>query len=135
MADIHKAAAIIIKDKKLLVERSYGKDFFIAPGGSVEPGETESEACVRELYEEFTIKVVEEDLEEWGSFEAPAAGQEDRIVKMKVFMVKGYEGDPAASSEVEEIAWVTSANEKGLKLGSIFEHEVIPHLKEQGLID
>ncbi len=38
--DIHKAAGIIIRDKKLLVERSKGKEFFIAPGGTIEEGET-----------------------------------------------------------------------------------------------
>lgn len=132
---IYKAAGIVIRDRKLLVERSVGKEFFIAPGGSIEAGETEKEACVRELKEEFDIDVTEDNLEEWGRFEAPAAGQEHRTVKMAVFLVQHYEGEPVPSSEVEEIAWVTSKNEQGLKLGSIFEHEVIPRLKQQNLID
>jgi 8-oxo-dGTP pyrophosphatase MutT (NUDIX family) len=46
-ADIHKAAGIIIQGRKLLVERSVGKVYFIAPGGSVEPGETVEQAVVR----------------------------------------------------------------------------------------
>lgn len=133
--DIHKAAGIIIQDRKLLVERSYGKMFFIAPGGSVETGETTKQALVRELKEEFDIDVMESNLEDFGSFSAPAAGQEHRIVHMEVFRVKKFTGQPKPSSEVEEIAWVTSHNEQGLPLGSIFEHEVIPRLKEQNLID
>ena len=55
--DIHKAAGIIIRDRKILIERSYGKDTFMAPGGKLEQGETPSEAAIRELKEEFQLDV------------------------------------------------------------------------------
>lgn len=55
MKHIHKAAGILIKDKKLLVEKSKNKEFFIAPGGKIEAGETPEHALVRELDEEFGI--------------------------------------------------------------------------------
>lgn len=132
---IYKAAGIIIRDRKLLVERSYGKTIFIAPGGSIEEGETEKQALTRELMEEFRITVAEEDLEEFGRYEAPAAGQEHRIVHMVVFLVKGFQGEPTPDNEVEEIAWVNSSNEQKLPLGSIFEHSVMPQLVQRGLID
>lgn len=135
MSDIRKAAGIIIRDKKLLVERSEGKDFFIAPGGSIEEGETPKQALVRELMEEFQIVVSENNLIEFGAFQAPAAGQEHRMVKMEVFVVKSWEGEPTPDNEVEEIRWITSAPEQGIKIGSIFEHEVIPRLKTAHLID
>jgi 8-oxo-dGTP diphosphatase len=79
VVDIHKAGGIIIRDRKLLLERSKGKSIFINPGGKVEPGETVTEALVRELMEEFRIKVRQEDLEVFGTFYAPAAGQEHRL--------------------------------------------------------
>lgn len=135
MADIYKAAGIIIRDRKLLVERSIGKEFFIAPGGQIEDGETATQALVRELKEEFDIDTQESDFELFGTFYAAAAGQEDRRLKMDVYVVCTFAGEPTPSSEVEEIAWVTSTNDQHLKLGSIFEHEVIPRLKEQNLID
>lgn len=133
--DIHKAAGIIIRGRKLLVERSMGKDFFIAPGGSIERGETAKQALVRELMEEFKITVTEDDLEEFGTFYAEAAGQAGKRLRMDVFTVKKWHGEPQPDSEVEEIAWVTSANEQNLPLGSIFEHQVIPRLKAAGLIN
>lgn len=135
MADIHKAAGIIIRDKKLLVERSQGKDFFISPGGSIEPGETAKQALVRELKEEFTIDVQEDDLEEFGTFEAAAANEPDRVVRMETFFVKAFVGEPRPDSEVEELRWVTTADIGKLPIGSIFEHDVMPKLHEQGLID
>lgn len=133
-SDIHKAGGILIKNRRLLVERSKGKEFFIAPGGSVETGETAKQALVRELMEEFQISVQEADLEEFGSFSAPAAGQEHRKVIMDIYVVKNWQGEPRPDNEVEELKWIDS-NPKGIKVGSIFEHEVLPRLKTQNLID
>lgn len=133
--DIYKAAGIIIRNRKLLVERSKDKEFFISPGGSIEDGETPKQALVRELMEEFSIGVKDDDLEMFGTFWANAAGQEDKKLKMDVFIVKNYEGEPVPSSEVEELAWVASTNEQNLKLGSIFEQEVIPRLVKEGMLD
>ena len=57
MADIHKAAGIIIQDRKLLFARAKDMDFFIDPGGKIEPDETAKQALVRELKEELAIDV------------------------------------------------------------------------------
>lgn len=133
--DIHKAAGIIIRGRRLLVERSKGKEFFIAPGGSIEPGETPKQALVRELREEFKIETSEEDFEEFGSFLAEAAGQTGKSLQSDVFMVRAWKGEPTPDNEVEEIAYIESSNPDGLKIGSIFEHEVIPRLVELDLID
>ncbi len=133
--DIYKAAGILIKDRKLLIEKSENKEFFIAPGGSIEEGETPKVALVRELWEEFNINVSSNDFEEFGYFHAKAAGQEENTVHMNVFIVKKWEGEPSPHAEVREIMWVTSDIPKDIKVGSIFEHEVIPRLKSKGLID
>lgn len=132
--DIHKAAGIIIVDKKLLVERSKDKEFFIAPGGSIEAGETPKQALVRELMEEFQIVANEDDLIEFGTFCHPAAGQEGKTVCMEVFTVKKWDGEIKPDHEVEEIKWITSNIPNDIKVGSIFEHEVVPRLKTQNLI-
>lgn len=133
--DIHKAGGILIKDRKFLVERSIGKEFFIAPGGSLEPGETSRQALVRELLEEFQITVVEDDLTEFGTFYAPAAGQEERYLQMDVFVVAKWSGEIKPDHEVEEFIWIDSNPPKDKKIGSIFEHEVLPRLKQMDLID
>lgn len=131
---IHKSAGIIIKDRKLLVERSGGKEFFVSPGGKLEGDETAKQALVRELMEEFSIKTEEEGFQEFGTFTAKAVGSGKDLV-MDVFIVKSWEGEPTPSGEVEEIRWIESGNPEGLKLGSIFEYDVIPKLKEMELID
>jgi 8-oxo-dGTP diphosphatase len=133
--DIHKAGGILIKDRKFLVERSIGKEFFIVPGGSLEPGETPKQALVRELHEEFQITALEDDLEVFGAFFAPAAGQENRFLQMDVFVVKKWSGEIKPDHEVEEFMWIDSNPPKDKKIGSIFEHEVLPRLKQMDLID
>lgn len=132
---IRKAAGILLKDKKLLVEKSFGKESFISPGGSIEEGESPEEALIRELKEEFSIEVRAKDLEIFGTFSASAANHPGQFVEMNVFIVNNWQGEPIASSEVEEIAWIDSAIPEDMKVGSIFAHDVIPKLKEEGLID
>src|SRR3989344_3020393 len=90
--NIHKSAGIIIKNRKLLVEKDFDKEFFISPGGKLEDGETSEQALIRELNEEFKIDVLENDLEHFGHFDAPASGQEERTVHMDVFIVKKFTG-------------------------------------------
>lgn len=133
--DIHKAAGIIIVERKLLVERSFGKKFFISPGGSIEAGETPKQALVRELMEEFGITVEESDLAWFGLFRAAAANHPGQFVSIETYLVNKWQGEPSPHSEVEEMAWITSVVPAGMKVGSIFKHDVIPQLKQQNLMD
>lgn len=133
--DIYKASGILIIDRKVLVEKSFGKEFFIHLGGKIEPGETSKQALIRELKEEISIDVTEEDLELFDQNSAPAANSPEVNVHMDVYLVKRWSGNITPASEVEEIRWITSDIPKDIKIGSIMEHETIPKLKQQNLID
>ena len=132
---IHKVAGVIIKDRRLLVVREHGKSVFFSPGGKIESGESKERVLMRELNEELGIEVLPKDLSLFGSYKAEAAGKVGSMLEMDVLLVHSYEGSLQAGNEVEELAWVTSLNEAGLELGSIFEKHVIPELKDQDLID
>ena len=132
--NIHKAAGVLLQDKKFLITRTKGKDFFVAPGGKIEAEETARQALIRELREELSIDVEERDLQMFGVFYAPAAGSEDKYLQMDVFMVTKWAGEIISASEIEEIKWINSDVPAGLQLGSIFQHDVLPKLKEQNLI-
>lgn len=133
--DIYKASGIILQDRKVLVERSVGKEFFIHPGGKIEAGETPKQALIRELMEEFSIQVDEEDLEFFSKCSAPAANSPEVDVHMDIFMVKHWRGKITPDSEVEEMRWLTSSVPIDIKIGSIMEHETLPKLKANDLID
>lgn len=134
--DIYKAAGIIIRNRRLLVERSKHKEVFIAPGGKLEPGETPEVAVIRELKEEFRLDVRPSELEVFGTFYAEAAGSHNagKRLRMDVFLTHNI-GDIIPGSEVEEVRWLSSEIPADVKVGSIFAHEVLPRLKEQGLVD
>lgn len=133
--DIHKSAGVLIRDRKFLVVRSYGKSFFVSPGGKLEEGEDAETALVRELQEELSIRVEKTDLDFLGTFYARATGQEHRRIQIDVFLVKHWEGEPVPANEIEELSWINSQVLPDFKLGSIFHYHVLPKLKEGGLID
>lgn len=133
--DIKKSGGILIKDRKLLIVKSHDREFFLAPGGKVKDGENPKATLIRELQEECAIEVKEEHLEEFGTFFASSAGNESKMLRMDVFIVNEWQGDPTPNSEIERLLWITSDIPSDIRLGSIFEHEVVPRLKERGLID
>ena len=133
--DFYKVGGILIRDKKLLVTRSKGKEFFIAPGGKVEEGETAEGALARELSEELDISFDNNDASLFGTFYAKAAGEESSTLRMDVFIISKWIGEPLASGEVEEIQWIDSMFSKKHNVGSIFEYDVIPKLKAENKIE
>lgn len=136
--DIYKAAAVIIRDRKILVSRSKNKDVFVAPGGKLDPGESHEAALIRELNEEQGIVVSPDDLTPFGTFYAIAAGHEaaELQLEMKVFIVNAFQGELTPQAEIAENKWVNSSwSTFGINLGSIFAHDVIPALQARGLID
>lgn len=134
MNAIHKAGGIILKDRRLLVTRSFGKDIFIAPGGKLEANETPEQALKREMLEEVAVVIVPDTLEHIGTFHAEAAGKIGVQLRMDVYIINDFEGELSPSSEVEELMWVNTQT-TGVAIGSIFEHDVMPFLKQKGLID
>lgn len=134
---IHVAGGIIIRNKKALVGRTRNRPFFIAPGGKLENGETAKQALIRELKEEFNIDIDDQNLKAYGTiYEDAALGDHNKgkVVRMDAFMVTKWTGEPKATGEVNEIAWVDSSALKTMQLGSVFKNHIIPRLKKEGLI-
>lgn len=134
-SDIYKSGGIIIHNRNLLVNREADKKFFVAPGGKLEEGESPKKALIRELKEELDIDVKVKDLKYFGHFDTPASGQKDMTLHMTVYFVKKFSGKIHTGHEGDELLWLDSRIPKGIKVGSVFELEVIPRLKKMGLIN
>lgn len=132
--DIYKAAGLIIVNKKLLLEKSGGKDTYVVPGGRIEIGETPQEALMRELLEEFKIATDLNNFEFLGSFIVNNAKIVGSKVKMETYLVKEWVGSIQMDNEIEGIAWVDSSNSDGLILSPFASDIVLPMLKERYLI-
>lgn len=50
--------ALIIKDRKILVCQTSGRDYYFLPGGHIEFGETMQDALRRELLEEMGARII-----------------------------------------------------------------------------
>ena len=132
--DIWKAAGIIIQERKLLVNKSAKYDFYLSPGGKIDPGETPEQSLIRELKEELDIDITLADIEYWFTTEEPAANDPAKILRMEIYWVRSWEGQIKAASEIEEIKWVDSTYPPE-KLGSVIATHIIPRLKKENLID
>jgi 8-oxo-dGTP pyrophosphatase MutT (NUDIX family) len=78
----------------------FGAGKYTGIGGKVNPGETVSEAAVRELEEETGIRALERDLQPVGhlTFRFPARPMWSQVVH--VFLIDAWQGDPAEGDEV-----------------------------------
>jgi 8-oxo-dGTP pyrophosphatase MutT (NUDIX family) len=132
---IHKAGGVLIKDRKALAVRSHkDKEHFLIPGGKIEKGETHLEALKRELKEELGIEVGDQGVEHIGSFFSLLDTRPGEIT-VEAFVVNEWQGEPSPCSEIVEFYWSDSTNSRGIKLGSVFEKQILPWLKERDLID
>src|SRR5258708_666759 len=95
---VYKAAGILIQNRKSLIARSKGKDIFYSPGGKIMKEETPVQALSRELTEELSINVAEENLEFFGTFYA-----EEGAIRIEVYMVRSWEGEITSDNEIEEL--------------------------------
>lgn len=132
--DIWKAAGIMIKDRKLLVNKSAKYDFYLSPGGKIEAGETPEASLIRELKEELNIEVAEKDFYRWLTVEAPATHDLNKLLRMEIFFVTNWRGKLVPGNEIEELKWIDSTYPPE-KVGSVIVHHIIPKLKAQNLID
>lgn len=79
----------------------FGAGNMVAPGGKIEPGEQAVAAAVRELEEETSLRVDAGQAAHRATilFRFPARPASD--MDCQVFVATGYEGEPAASGELE----------------------------------
>jgi 8-oxo-dGTP diphosphatase len=78
----------------------FGRGKIVGIGGHVEPGESDRQAIIREVFEETGVSVHEEDLAEAGAvhFVFPARPEWD--MKTKLFTARTWKGEPAPSDEI-----------------------------------
>jgi 8-oxo-dGTP diphosphatase len=132
MQEIHKIAAMVIKDDAFLMVRKKGKDIWTNLGGKPEGDETEEGALVREIREEMgcEAKVVRK----LGDFRAPAAF-DDAVVCLSTYLVE-LEGDIVFNDpELEEWRYIPkNYKELGIKLPASVEEHIIPFCIKEGLL-
>lgn len=115
MTLIDKVALILLSNgsldqslprNQLLVARSEGKELFYIPGGKRESGETDHQTLIREIQEELGVSIVEESIQYANTFEAPADGKLNTLVRTTCYFAQVFD-TPHASQEIEELKWIS----------------------------
>lgn len=131
MSPIDKLAYIYLRDHKVLVTLSRGKDTWYIPGGKREPGESDEAALIREVKEELHVDLITKTIKPYGVFQAQAHGKaEGTIVRMTCYTAD-FTGQLAPTSEIERLDFFTYAqmNQTGL-----VDHLIFRDLYAKGLL-
>lgn len=133
--DIVKHAAVIVRDGKYLVAKEKGDDFWKNVGGEIDGEETVEECLRREIKEELDADVV--GTPEY-YFSTPVTDTESEPKRKLIINMYKTEiaGEPKASSEIEEIHWVSKEEfEKGeIYLTHQIRDYIMPRLIDDGLV-
>lgn len=84
-----------------LKKRGFGQGKLVGLGGKVEPGETLTAAAVRELYEEAGLLADPDRLEQRARLTFFFTTRPDWDHLMHIFVVREWQGEAAASDEIE----------------------------------
>lgn len=129
---IDKLAWLHVHERRVLCARSRGRSAAYLPGGKREQGESDTDALIREIREELTVKLLPETIVPAAMFEAQAHGKPDGIkVRMRCYWAE-YQGVLAPASEIEALVWTTYADRARC---SPAMQLVLDWLRERRLID
>lgn len=129
---IDKVGGVILKDKKILVQRkNNGREECIIPGGKREGSESDFETLKRELMEELSVQLI--DTEYLGTYQDIAVFSNKQLQAI-TYLVK-IEGEIQCNNEIKEALWIDrNYKELGIKVGSILGDYVIPELIKRDLM-
>lgn len=129
---IDKVGGIIVKNKKILVQRKKNnREECIIPGGKREGKETDLETLKRELREELDVELIKAEF--IGGYNDTAVFS-DKKIHVQTYLVE-ISGEITPQNEIKEVLWIDKNYEKDrIKVGSILGKYVIPELVKRGVM-
>lgn len=129
---IDKLALVEIRDKKVLVALSKGKDIWYVPGGKREPGESDQQALQREIKEELGVELDPDSVAYYHTFEAQAHGKPEGMLVRLTCYRGTLLNTPQPSAEIDQITYFAYAQREQ---GSDSTKLLMDDLKAKDLIE
>ncbi|MDX2544899.1 NUDIX hydrolase [Streptomyces sp. WI04-05B] len=104
-----KVAWVHVRDDRVLVTRTHGRELFYFPGGHREPGESDDETLVREIDEELRATIDACSMVRFGTFEIGAGHPEHGPFRM-ICYTADHHGELTPAREIAEKAWFRYAD-------------------------
>lgn len=125
---IIRIAAAIIRDPdgRFLVVRKRGTSAFQQAGGKLEPGESASDAVIREIHEEIGVTVAPHEITLIGHASAPAANERGFVVEATIFTVTTPITTFTLAAEIEEARWIDPHDPGDLTLAPLTRDRILP---------
>ncbi len=129
MYKIRKAGAVVLKDRKMLIVKPKGKEYYITPGGKYDAGESAEECLRRELKEELDTDLV--SFSHYKTYEFEKAAHSDFPLSLEWYIVE-LKNPPTPSSEIEILDWLSREDflTKKFNLAPSFEASVPDLIKD-----
>lgn len=105
---------------------------WIMPGGQLEE-HSEIECLQNEIREELNCGIDTEQLHYVGTYEGPAAGNEENRVWMKIYQGELL-GAPQPSTEIAALHWVGEEDLENKQLSRFNREVLMPDLLERGIL-
>ncbi len=127
-----RVAALIVKDKKLLLVTGYDEKFYWTPGGKIDGKESHETCLRRELYSELNIKVI--SFKHYISITLP--NQIKGGMQENHYYLVQYNGRIKPKQEITKTIWYSRQNfsDKDLPVSEGFANKVIPKLIEDNYL-
>jgi len=129
------AGLLIIQNRKLLLAYSKNKKCFYLPGGKIDNNETAAQGLCREIEEELSIPLTENELIYYTHVTAPAYGENNGVIMEQDCFLLNKNAEPVASAEIGELKYFSLEEyllQPNTAPGAV---RVLEILKEDNLID
>ena len=129
------AGLLVIQNRKLLLAYSRNRNCFYLPGGKIDEGETAAKALCREIAEEMSVTIGEDELKYHTHITAPAYGEENGIIMEQDCFFLHRRITPQASAEIGELKYFSLndyLSETNRAPGALM---ILELLQKDGLID